>query len=386
MLLKQLYPLPEKSQLTRVKVWYYLDMSKRFPFRNLEPTFFSGLLDDPVLYLRVRPSGTALLFDCGQIHHLAKRVLRSVDALFVSHAHMDHFMGIDTFIRHNHVSPRTIDIYGPPGLAARTASKLAGYDWNLAEPSWCTLRLHEVFPDRTTTFLLPGAEGFPCRFSEEDPRHDRTIHCTDFLTVETELCDHNIPSLIYRATERPAFGVDEGKLEQAGLVRGDWLRQLQQRFHGNFSGSGPLTVLQRRGETVEEERVESAISLYRAICSEKPPASIGYVTDIGWNDANMAKVFSLMEGVTLLVCECAFLGASRDKARISQHLCTDDLNRLMDRVRPPFVLPMHLSKCYAECSQLLYDELEPPPGVTLVRLPVHLAPRPLLACDVPTLI
>ena len=75
---------------------------RRFPFRYLLPTFFSGLLDDPVLYLQFRPTGKALLLDCGQVQHLAKRVLRSVTALFISHAHMDHFMGLDTFIRNNH--------------------------------------------------------------------------------------------------------------------------------------------------------------------------------------------------------------------------------------------------------------------------------------------
>ncbi len=82
-------------------------------FRYLEPSFFAGLLDDPVLWIKVRPLGRALLFDCGQIHHLAKRLIKAVDALFISHAHMDHFMGLDTFTRNIHVSPKTIEIFGP---------------------------------------------------------------------------------------------------------------------------------------------------------------------------------------------------------------------------------------------------------------------------------
>lgn len=356
---------------------------RRFPFRYLEPTFFSGLLDDPVLYLHLRPSGRALLIDCGQIQHLAKRVLRSVDALFVSHAHMDHFMGFDTFVRNNHVSPRTFDIYGPPGIAGKATRKLAGYDWNLTEPSWCTLRLHEIFPDRKVTFLLPGAEGFPCRLVGEEPRRDRTIYRNRHVTVEADLCDHKIPSLIYRVTEEPSFRVDEGKLEQAGLVRGDWLRTLKKRFHGGFSDREPLTVLRRRGEIVEEQAVEDASALYAAIRSDAPSAAVGYVTDIGASRENLEKVFSLMEGVTLLVCECSFLAEGRDKARISRHLCTDDLNSIMDRLRPPFIIPMHLSKSCTGRSRLLYQELAPPHGVTILRLPEHLAPRPLLPADVP---
>ena len=125
-------------------------MNQRPPFRFIEPTFFAGLLDDPLLLLHARPLGKSLLFDCGQLHHLAKRVLKSISAIFISHGHMDHFMGVDTFIRHNHVSPKTIDIFGPPGIAAKMASKLASYDWNLTEPCWCTFRVNEVAADRIT--------------------------------------------------------------------------------------------------------------------------------------------------------------------------------------------------------------------------------------------
>ena len=92
-----------------------------------------------------------------------------------------------------------------------------------------------------------------------------------------------------------------------------------------------------------------------------------------------------MEGVTLLVCECSFLAEEREKARISRHLCTTDLNYLMERLRPPYVLPMHLSKSYSACTETLYEELHAPPGVTIVRLPEHVAPRPLMACEVPPL-
>jgi ribonuclease Z len=358
-------------------------MRRRFPFRYLEPTLFSGLLDDPVLYLRVRPSGRALMFDCGQIHHLAKRVLKSVDALFVSHAHMDHFMGFDTFIRNNHISSRTIDLYGPPGIAGKAARKLAAYDWNLSEPSWCSLRVHEVFPDRTATFLFPGAEGFPCRPIDEAPRTDRTIYRSDFLEVAAESCDHRIPSLVFRVTECPSFRVDEAKIGEAGLIRGDWLRDLKRMFYRGMNERKPLTVLRRQGEKIVEEVVDDHRKLYEAIRLEEEPASVGYVTDIGFSEENLEKVLTLMKGVTLLVCECSFLAADREKARISRHLCTADLNIILERLRPAFVIPMHLSKCYSGRSRAIYDELEPAAGVTLLHLRDHVAPRPLLAFEVP---
>ncbi|HEX9023055.1 MAG TPA: ribonuclease Z, partial [Geobacteraceae bacterium] len=227
-----------------------------------------------------------------------------------------------------------------------------------------------------------GAEGFPCRFAEERPCFDREIYRNRYLEVRAELCDHRIPSLIFLLTERPAFLVDEEKLGQMGLVRGAWLRELKKRFYAGTPASGPLTVLRRRGGSVGEEPVVDADALYTAIRKEEASASIGYVTDIGAGEENLAKVESLMAGVTLLVCECAFLAGEREKARISSHFCTSDLNLLVDRLRPRYVLPVHFSKSYGGKSGLLYEELEMPPGVTLLRLPEHLTPRPLMVGEV----
>jgi ribonuclease Z len=357
-------------------------MTQRLPFRYLEPTFFAGQLDDPVLLVRVRPRGKNLLVDCGQIHHLAKRVLKGVEAIFISHAHMDHFMGIDTFIRHNHVSPRTFDLYGPPGLAGRLAHKLAGYDWNLTEDYWCTFRVHEIHPGCTESWELAGPDGFPCRFTGTAARLERTIYQGDFLRVEAELCDHKIPALAFRLTEREAFAVDAEKLRRQGLVPGPWLRELKRRFCRGELGGGPLAVLRSDNETVREEAVADPAALFSAIRSPAEPASIGYLTDVGFTPENRQKVRALLQGVTLLVCECSYLAAERDKARVSYHLCSSDVNELVRELAPAFLLPMHLSKSYVGRGELLYRELDLPPGVTLLRLPEHLTPRPLLPAEV----
>ncbi len=360
-------------------------MTHSRPFRFLEPTFFAGLLDDPLLLVRIRPLGESCLFDCGQLHHLAKRVVKSVTALFITHAHMDHFMGLDTFIRHNHVTPKTFDIFGPPGIAAKVGAKLASYDWNLTEPDFCTFRVREIHPERTLTYLYPGAEGFPCRFSADTPRSSPEIYRNRFLDVRGAFCDHRIPSLIYRLTERPSFQVDEARIEQLGLVRGEWLKALKKGFYSGFPGPTELRVLRRRGEVVSEEEVSDAEALYKTICRATTPASIGYVTDISAGADDLAQVAALLEGVTLLVCECTFLTAERHKATASYHLTTADLNRLADRLRPRFLLPMHFSKSYAGQSEILYHELEMPAGTTILRLPEHLTPRPLLLGEVPKL-
>ncbi len=357
-------------------------MPRRLPFRCIEPYFFAGLLDDPVLLLKVRPLGRSLLFDCGRIHHLAKRVIRNLDAVFISHAHMDHFMGVDTLVRHVHVSPKTLDLFGPPGIAERLEKKLQGYDWNLAEPYWCRLRVSEVFPDHLRQSLFEGAKGFHRRPLGQLPREDRIIYRNPYMRVEAELCDHRIAVLAFKITEYPAFTPDMAKVRGLNLPTGPWLNVLKKAYHQNALSQTRIQVPTHRedGATVLEYR--DAAPLYDAIRTETRCSSVGYLTDVGLTEENSEKISSFFREVTLLISECAFLAEDQEKARASWHLCTDDLNHLLERLRPAFVLPMHLSKSYIQQSHRLYEQLIPPPGTTLLRLPEHLTPRPLLPREV----
>ncbi|WP_429886469.1 MBL fold metallo-hydrolase, partial [Geoalkalibacter halelectricus] len=277
------------------------------PFKYCEPAFFSGLCDDPVLQVRVRPLGRSLLFDCGQIHHLAKRVLRSIDAVFISHAHMDHFMGMDTLIRHVLVAPRTIEVYGPPGIAARLEHKLRSYDWNLAEDFWCSFRVTEVHAERLHSFILAGPEGFACRPEGVAASAGRLVYANRFVRVEARSADHKIPVLIYRINEIPGFSVDEERLAALGLVPGPWLGELKSRyFSGNLSGT-PLRVRRSSGAEPREEWVGDAAVLYENVRVQNPPAAIGYFSDIGWTPDNRRKLKGLFSDLTLLIGECTFL-------------------------------------------------------------------------------
>lgn len=356
-------------------------MKRRLPFRYILPAFFGGLLDDPLLFLRIRPLKRALLFDCGQIAHLAKRTVKAIDTVFITHAHMDHVMGIPTLVRHHHASPRPLDIFGPPGIAERVCHQLKGYDWNLHEPGWFTLRVHEICQDSIRHFSLPGPEGFTCRCDGEEPRQGKEIWSCRYVSVEAEQFDHKIPVLAFKIIERPCFAVDISLLEQQGVKPGDWIRDLKSRvWKGNTESRVVLT--HREGEGVREEEVADPVSFYGSIEAGKSCASIGYLTDVGWTEENRAKMEAFLGGVTLLCSECTFLAADVAKARASYHLCSDDLNALLEKLKPGFLLPMHLSKGYLLRTVDLYDELSPPPGTVILRLPNHIVPAPLMASDV----
>lgn len=364
-------------------MYHHARTSLQIPFRYIEPTFYAGLLDDPVLLLRNRPAGSNLMIDCGQIHHLAKRVLKAVDRIFISHAHMDHFMGLSTFVRNILVSTKTVDVFGPEGLATRLHNLLGGFDWNLCEDFWCTIRVHEISRQSIARYDLPGPSGFLARPSGEIERPGETVFEDDHLSVRAAACDHRIESLVYRVDEKPGFGIDEKKMEQYGLVTGEWLRELNRRFHRGELDDGPITVKRRQGDATDEAVVTDAAALYRDIRASQTPISIGYLCDAGFSRANRNVFRNFFGNLTVLVCEATYLAADVERARISRHLCTTDLNCLMDELRPQFVVPIHVSKSYNEDTGRIFDELEAPEGCSVLRLPDHIAPRPYLPDEIP---
>jgi len=307
--------------------------------------------------------------------------LRALDAVFVSHAHMDHFMGFDTLLRHIHVAPRVCRLFGPPGIARRVAHRLAGYDWNLAEAHWCTLLVDEIHEGQVERWEFHGKLGFRGHRCGRSPRLGETVWSSPHLRVDATLADHKIPVLILRLSETRGFAIDRDKLARLGLQPGPWLEELKNLYaRGELSG----TVMRVPESTNHESPPVSgldAAELYRSICAERTPSSIGYLTDIALTPDNLARAKALLSGVTLLVVECAFLAEDIDKARASWHLSSPDLNQLVQELQPAFLLPMHLSKSYIHRSADLYRQLELPPTTTLLRLPDYRTPRPLLPLE-----
>jgi ribonuclease Z len=87
-----------------------------------------------------------MLFDLGDLAPLPARALLSVSEILVSHAHMDHFIGFDQWLRVVLGRDKTVRLFGPEGFIERVAHKLGGYSWNLVQgyPTDLTLQVTEV--------------------------------------------------------------------------------------------------------------------------------------------------------------------------------------------------------------------------------------------------
>src|SRR5688500_18323190 len=83
--------------------------------------------------LLVRAGGDRLLFDCGE--GTQQQLLRSIrlpelDAVFVPHFHLDHWLGLMGMVKTFglRARERELTIYGPPGAARADRDDAAGRD------------------------------------------------------------------------------------------------------------------------------------------------------------------------------------------------------------------------------------------------------------------
>jgi ribonuclease Z len=79
----------------------------------------NGTFGDPCLYVEIAWEGRALLFDLGVNQGLAPRRLLKVSEAFVSHAHINHFIGFDNLMRRRLAHEEPLRLFGPPELSQR---------------------------------------------------------------------------------------------------------------------------------------------------------------------------------------------------------------------------------------------------------------------------
>jgi len=97
----------------------------------LHPRLVNGRTGDPALYVDTLFAKHAILLDLGDITALSPRKIQRVGHVFVSHTHIDHFVGFDRLLRLLVGREKTINLYGPSGFIDRVGHKLRGYHWNL---------------------------------------------------------------------------------------------------------------------------------------------------------------------------------------------------------------------------------------------------------------
>jgi ribonuclease Z len=304
---------------------------------TFRPRLLNGQTGDPALLVSLRWQGRALLVDLGRIDRTPAAVMLPIEAVFVSHAHMDHFMGFDQLLRLFLARDATLRLYGPEGIADCVAGKLAGYTWNLTDEYAFTIEVTEIGRElRTWRFAARR------RFARESlgtPRPFTGVVFSDpVVTVEAALLDHRIVSIAYAIRERMHLNVRPDALEAAGFVPGPWLNRLKQAIRAGAPDDTPIDVPSGDRRPLGELR--------RTLLTVTPGQKIAYVVDTLFSPANAAAIIRLVDGADLFFCESPFLEEDLEQAARRYHLTARQAGALARAARVKRLQVFHFSPRY----------------------------------------
>jgi ribonuclease Z len=324
-----------------------------------EPRLVNDPFGDPGLYVDFRDEARALLFDLGDIAALPPRKLLRITHVFVSHTHLDHFVGFDQLLRVVLGRKRSITLVGGPGFVDQVEHRLRAYTWNV-------VHRYEVELVLDVREIAPGGRGARARLSSRTGfarEPGAPFECAgDVLLDETlfrvrgRFVDHEMPCLAFAVEEKARVRVAKDRLAALGVHTGAWLRELKLAVLAGAPGATPIRV-RWRDRLGEHEITRSVAELTDVVLDVVAGQRIGYVTDLRFTEANVRTLAALLAGVDQLFIESVFLDADRAHALRKNHLTARQAGWIARQAGARSVVPFHFSPRYEKRAAELVAEL-----------------------------
>lgn len=330
----------------------------------MNPSFSSYLINDvfgdPGVYVEVRWSKRALLFDLGHNEGLGPTRLLRAGEIFISHTHMDHFIGFDAVLRVALGRGKTLRLFGPPGLIDNVQGKLRGYTWNLVDGYPLTINVREFHKGEFCQTVFRASDGF-------QPSEQATFQASPtsgplfsvledpMFTVKAVALNHRIPSFAYSLEEQFHINVNKQKLHEAGLRVGAWLKDVKQHIWQGKPDNFRFTVaLYDEHRRAEQEFILGEVKERFLTISQGQ--KIAYVVDARYDEENEAKIVSLARGADVFYCESPYLDCDAEKARDRYHLTARQAGLMARKAQVRDLVVFHFSPRYTGQGEALEQE------------------------------
>ena len=316
----------------------------------------NGRTGDPALYIETLFEKHAILFDLGDIAALSPRKVQRLEHVFVSHAHIDHFVGFDRLLRLLVGREKTIRLYGPEGFVDNVHHKLRAYRWNLVDRylsdlTFVVTEIDSSLATRTVRFRLKAA------FVGEPIGGGRIVDglvCGEStFRVSTAVLEHRTPCLGFAIEEVAHVNVWKNRLAELGLPVGPWLRALKRAVIDERPDDYPIRI----GARPATREVELPLGRLRDVVTVTPGQKIAYIADAADTPANRKAIIDLVRNADLLFIEAAFAAADTALAAERAHLTTVAAGRIAWDAGVRRVEPFHFSPRYTGEEERMLAEV-----------------------------
>lgn len=314
----------------------------------MKPSFHvrsvNGPFDDPCIYVRILREGRAFLFDLGFTAGLSTRDILKTDMIFVSHTHIDHFIGFDNILRASLKKGVALKLYGPRGFIDCVEGKLRGYTWNLTGDYPLVIEAAEVGDERIERAMF-RADNYFERQALGKEQFDGILVRNSFYFISAEELDHQVPCLAFSLKEDYHINIDKAKLKQMNLPVGPWL--------GEFKSA------MRENQTDRTFAIDGRTLSFRdldGIATKQKGQKISYVVDAVGSTENIAKIVNFVQEADILFIETYFLDKDKEKARDRFHLTAREAGMIAREAGVGRMEPIHFSPRYMENPDALIRE------------------------------
>lgn len=323
---------------------------------SFQPRLINGPFDDPGLLVPLIFHKRALLFDMGDLSALSAGDILKTGHIFVSHTHMDHFIGFDRMVRLLLARSKTVSLYGPEGFLENVNGKLSGYTWNLIHdsPEALTLKVTEVRSDRSLRRIFDCRARFIPGPTRKISGFNPVLHQDSVVKVTTAILDHRIPCLAFSLQEHFHVNIVKTAIDSLGLAVGPWITTFKRLLYEKADAQTTIDVPDTTAG--DDFRRFTIGNLSSQIARITPGQKITYVVDALYCPENEAKIIDLARESDHLFIEAAFLHRDSHIARAKHHLTARQAGLMARKAGVRKMTVFHHSPRYTDQGGLLEAE------------------------------
>ncbi|MBI4822865.1 MAG: ribonuclease Z [Nitrospirae bacterium] len=305
----------------------------------MKPTFHHRLLngpfEDPCLYIRLLWEKRALMFDLGDLRKLNTGELLKITDIFVTHTHIDHFIGFDTVLRALLRSEKPLSVFGPSNIIECVEGKLKGYSWNLIKEY--PLRL-EVFGINNDTIEHASFYAEDCFAKKQrESKQFSGIALEDISFKVKAVClKHDIDCMGFSMEEDFHINIDKARLIDMGLPVGPWLSDLKKAIRQASPEDREFIV---NGKSYSLGELKNLTIINKG-------QKVSYIVDASPSEENIKKIIELVKGSDTLYSEAYFLDSDKQRAVERNHLTSKLAGYIAKKAGVKNLTVMHFSPKY----------------------------------------
>ena len=323
---------------------------------NFLPKLINDPLGDPGVMVEFLCEQRALQFDLGDLSSTTNGELLKISHVFISHTHIDHFIGFDHLLRVVFGRGKTIYLYGPENFIANVEGKLAGFTWNLVDrySESVTIEVTEVHAGHLVKAQFKAIDRFKKTDEREIPFVDGILVDEDRFIVRTAILEYHIPCLGFSLEEKNHVNICKDRLEKMCYQSGPWLNELKKCVYEGKSDEYLLEVL----SVAKGSQKRTLGQLKEELVLISPGQKISYVVDTVYNEANKRDVVDLVKESDIFFCESPFLAEEETRGLERCHLTARQAGLIAREANVKKLSVFHFSGRHTFRTEQLIQEAE----------------------------